>query len=472
MADTKYLYRPRGTVYYFQIAVPLDLQEATERKLWRKSLDTTSLREAQRRRWDAYAEYKAWLDRKIAGQPISGDDIARQKAAEVRRVFDDAGIDDLGFRAGLVISADPDDRIVPTRQHEKRAREIIEAMGAEVTDEGVADLALALAEAVVDAWQYQKRGMVPPVPERATAKAARGKLGIVDGGEQYLATKAVLTANTLAEYRVAYRRFGERADCALADVTRDDAVSFLDGLDLAAATKNKHGAGLRGLFAWAIQRGHHDGPNPFEGLSQAVSHRGKSWLPFTPAELKKLLEAPEIAPERHTWHTARKWALWCLLYSGLRPGELCALERSEIRTERGITFFDITASKSEAGERQVPVHSKLIDLGWLDYLGFIKAGPIFPGLRPRGHDQKRSNHLSHDFPRWRRGRGVTRERVVLYSLRKNFITALREAGVHQADVAALVGHEPGFTFSTYAPTGLSLKAKRDLVERVQYPDLS
>jgi len=50
------------------------------------------------------------------------------------------------------------------------------------------------------------------------------------------------------------------------------------------------------------------------------------------------------------------------------------------------------------------------------------------------------------------------------------VTALNQAGVHQADIAAVIGHAQGFTLDVYSG-GPGLKRLRDVVEKVKYPGL-
>ncbi len=58
-----------------------------------------------------------------------------------------------------------------------------------------------------------------------------------------------------------------------------------------------------------------------------------------------------------------------------------------------------------------------------------------------------------------------------HSLRKNFVTCLDNADwVSQGDVAAIVGHERGFTFDRYSE-GKGLPALKAIIERVKYPGL-
>ena len=44
--------------------------------------------------------------------------------------------------------------------------------------------------------------------------------------------------------------------------------------------------------------------------------------------------------------------------------------------------------------------------------------------------------------------------------------------MYPSEVAQLVGHERGFTFSAYSPLGLDLKALQEVVERIEYPGLN
>jgi integrase len=95
---------------------------------------------------------------------------------------------------------------------------------------------------------------------------------------------------------------------------------------------------------------------------------------------------------------------------------------------------------------------------------------MFPELKPGGPDGKLSWYFTRRFTAYRRSVGVIRPRVSFHSFRKNVSTALDNAGVPQADVAALIGHERGFTFDTYSK-GLELTRLQGIVKRIEYPGL-
>ncbi len=51
------------------------------------------------------------------------------------------------------------------------------------------------------------------------------------------------------------------------------------------------------------------------------------------------------------------------------------------------------------------------------------------------------------------------------------VEALERALVHQSEVAQIIGHERGFTFSTYSPLGLELAGLVRIIEMIEYRDL-
>ena len=333
---------------------------------------------------------------------------------------------------------------------------------------------------------------------------------ISEAAEKYLADREAegrIASHTIRQYQLSLRLFGEFVeDAALDAITRAEATEFLRSLGrlradhgrsadangmplvkllkmysaapdepgLAPATLNKHVTALSGLFKWAVRTGvlPEDHRNPFEGQHRQPAPPSKSgWLPYEIEELTKLVERPEPRPKRHTWATARPWIILVALFSGMRLGEICSLDAEDIKEEDGVRFFDITAAKSEAGIRRVPVHPALLSFGFLDYVRHVKRGPLFPGVRPGGRDKKRSYTFSKRFAAWRRRQGIDRPRIAFHSFRKNVVASLERARVHQSEVAQIVGHERGFTFSVYSPLGLDLHALRDVVEKIAYPKL-
>jgi hypothetical protein len=68
-----------------------------------------------------------------------------------------------------------------------------------------------------------------------------------------------------------------------------------------------------------------------------------------------------------------------------------------LKKDGGVWLFDVTNAKTEAGDRRVPVHSRLAKLGLLDYAKGIKGEWLFPALKPGGPDGKRGWYMSKAF---------------------------------------------------------------------------
>ena len=88
----------------------------------------------------------------------------------------------------------------------------------------------------------------------------------------------------------------------------------------------------------------------------------------------------------------RYWVPVIALYAGMRSGEIIQLLKSDIRTEDGVTYFDISKWEEEEAEeiknlktgssyRRVPIHSAILALGFLDYVASRSKGRIFPDLK-------------------------------------------------------------------------------------------
>ena len=258
-------------------------------------------------------------------------------------------------------------------------------------------------------------------------------------GEVFLAERqrdksAQLTAQTASQHRATYRLFADYTqDAPLDGITRDDAVGFLDTIarlhphygrrpgaaklslkellekfpagdsgGLSNRTLNRHQSALKVMFKWARKRGTVDGENHFADLARPKARQSEvAYLPFTIKELNKLFADTDfmVRPDKHTLAAARPWVMAVALFSGMRQGEVCELEAHDVQQQDGIWFFDVTAAKSEAGVRRVPVHRELIELGFLKYAKAIGSGFLFPGITPGGPRSKARSYHGEKVPR-------------------------------------------------------------------------
>ena len=154
------------------------------------------------------------------------------------------------------------------------------------------------------------------------------------------------------------------------------------------------------------------------------------------------------------------------LYTGARPDEVCNL-RSKDCTDGVIR---IREGKSDAAVRVIPVHPDLQPVvdQWL-----AKEKPYLLGDMPEGgEDNKRWSVMGKRLGYLlRTNAGITDPLVVTYSLRKNYATALEDAGVSENIAQQLMGHEKGsLSYGLYS-RGASIDVLRAAVSRLRFPEV-
>lgn len=228
----------------------------------------------------------------------------------------------------------------------------------------------------------------------------------------------------------------------------DEIIALAPETTMAARTINKNVERVSSLFKWAMGKKKYGVTrNPAAGMSVDESGAAKR-QPFTNSELAALLRSEEFA----TREFENPYAYWLIpmgLLTGARLGELCQLYLSDFVDHNGVPCIDVTDEKegqrlkNANSKRLVPVHSKLIDLGLLQYVdGLRKAGAkrLFPELNERrdGFAQAASNW----FQRHKRKCGIDGKHTkVFHSFRHTFISALLDDEVPEHSVAQIVGHE-------------------------------
>lgn len=460
-----------------------------------------------------HAEHDAlWRD------PLVSPDLSRMLAGQHAGTFAPllAEIQRRGLGGELAEAVKADDA--------DAARDMLKSIGVEVTDKAVSTVAEGIGKARARALiHFEHKRDLPPLDDAPARRRHGGKAPKVsEAAKAYVEYRqrdkdAALKSQTVAQMKSTYRLFAEHVrDARLDEVTDDDALSFLDTIarlhrdyghrpgvrklslaDLlrrypagdgegpSNKTLNRHQSALKTLFTWASSKKGKlldpDAPNPFEGLWRKPARSSKvTYQPFEDDELSALFKGARFDLRPKTTAAAMPWIMATALYSGMRLGEICKLDGADLKPRGGIWYFDLIASKTEAGIREVPIHSKLIDLGLLNLAKAAGRGLLFDCIKPTGPkdgEKTREHAVSKAFPEYRRERGVERERghakgrVAFHSFRKNFVGALETAGVQQDAIKQIVGHEREFTSSTYNPQGLPMAVLRDAVESVRYPVL-
>jgi integrase len=166
------------------------------------------------------------------------------------------------------------------------------------------------------------------------------------------------------------------------------------------------------------------------------------------------------------------WIPLIALYTGARLSEICQLEVKNIQEIDGLAVMKITSTgeeqsvKSDAGHRIIPIHSKLIELGFLNYVQ-SQSGPLLWQDLPR-RDGKAGGYFSRFFGDLRKRLSIPAD-IVFHSFRHTFRSALAERGISELIIDRLLGHESSGSVGAKVYTHVSLGSLKEAVEAIRDP---
>ncbi|MDY4807662.1 MAG: site-specific integrase [Desulfovibrio sp.] len=190
---------------------------------------------------------------------------------------------------------------------------------------------------------------------------------------------------------------------------------------LSARTINeKYLAFVQVVFSYAVNNGLVE-VNPCTGVraaSNTTELEDVSVLPFSKEDLSVIFQRSGLYHPYGCGAVGRlyasktklldyRWLVLLALYTGARIEELAQLDRQDVRQEAGVWFIHIRAEmatgrrvKNRASIRKVPLHSRLLELGFLDFARQGEGtGKLFSLLSDKQDGGKRSNAFSQW---WRR----------------------------------------------------------------------
>jgi len=481
----------RNGRYHARLVVPKDLRGIigkTELRTplggdYRQALKLLPGAVAQLQHQIALAEQKAGAGRMQPGParyPLAPDQIAHSHYMQ-RLAFDDVlrndprwpavGIDDLLVQhlraaiAGNADNAELADLVGPQIDRFRAAGNLDAAPGSDEWRVIARALCSAELEALArvaerDEGDFSGTPTAPiivnaqppeSVPEAVSIKGlwadyvqARQRLGYMnDGGRrQELAIKSLI-------------KFLRHDDAAR--ITKRNMLDWLENI-----LKEKHPSTIskvylptiRSLFRWATEQDRMK-DNPAVGVRLAprksVHNRERG---FTTSEAKKLLSAvyhyqPKVSHfgqimEGEKVTAAKRWVPWLCAFTGARVAEITQLRREDFRETNDAVTIRITpeAGGTKTGQwRDVPMHSQVIELGFLDYLHTIKSGPIFHTAKDPMKYQAYAKKLANRLGDWLREENLVPEGVQpSHGWRHRFKTVGREIGIQDRILDAIQGH--------------------------------
>jgi integrase len=190
---------------------------------------------------------------------------------------------------------------------------------------------------------------------------------------------------------------------------------------------------------------------------------------LTDTEAKKILRAtlkavPDgVSPERALAH---RWVPWLCAYTGARVNEMTQLRREDVYEVEGIWVLHVTpeaGSTKDGKARDVPVHSHLVEQGFLEVVKRARPGPLFyDPTRHRGGTEgnPQSKKVGEALARWVRAIGVKDRNVQPnHGWRHRYKTDCRLAGIDPETRDAIQGHRPRTEGEKYGRVPIPVRAR-------------
>jgi len=249
---------------------------------------------------------------------------------------------------------------------------------------------------------------------------------------------------------------------------------------------------LSAVLNFAVREGYIR-KNPCEHVPSLKNKKRKSdsRQPFSDSSLTKIFNAPIFTgcvddewnyklagsnhPRRHKF-----WIPLIALHTGMRLNEICQLFSSDIEQIEGTHVIhvrlddeDIKRLKNLNSERVIPIHSQLIETGFIEYVENIKAQGhkmLFPDL-PLSKQGSYSDNFSKWFTRFLTSIDVKESGACFHSFRHSFRDALREAHTPREIGAALGGWKVSEEVMDEYGAGYKIKTLNRHVQKLDYSAL-
>jgi len=186
-----------------------------------------------------------------------------------------------------------------------------------------------------------------------------------------------------------------------------------------------HVKALKALFTFAFENDHIPS-NPMARIKFKAGD-GEERDDFTPEERRLILTAARDAGP------VIKWCNWLSSFQAPRLSEILDAHTRDVVVEEGVPVMKIRRKyrspdqrlKTKVSTRMVPLHSAVLAEGFLDYVGSVGDGPLFPQLSLDTYG-RRAGKVTSPISKWLRNVvGITDPNKPFYSHRHTAVSYLR-----------------------------------------------
>ncbi|MBT4643365.1 MAG: site-specific integrase [Deltaproteobacteria bacterium] len=277
-----------------------------------------------------------------------------------------------------------------------------------------------------------------------------------------------------------------RKDPRYRDLSIPEIMKLKDVKPIAPNTVNNNMSTVIAFMTWVNNHGYiKDKVNFFEGMKVTKKKKAQDERkPFSSLDLKKIFD-PEKYLRETDENSFRYWVPLLGLFTGARINEICQLHVEDIKYSQkdGLWCLDINDKsddsenpkklKNKASSRVIPIHPKLIELGFINFVQKQKKSNqvrIFPELTLRidGFYRKPGRWFNESY--LRKKVGITDPEKSFHSFRHTVIDGLKQKGVGESYISEYVGHSSGDseTFGRYGKQYQPSVLMDEVVGKIKY----
>lgn len=269
----------------------------------------------------------------------------------------------------------------------------------------------------------------------------------------------------------------------LREITRRTGLAFKAYLmeperGFSGVTAGKHWHCVMAIINYAAHELALIDANPWKGTAAPTgkSEKRKAW---SVEQLERLFDSPlftayKLPEDRKAGADAAYWLQVMAIYSGARLHEIAGLTVADIETRNSIPTFTIRKSKTDAGERTVPVHSELVRLGFLDYVEDRRKAGDSALWKLNDQPSRDGSTFYSDWHRlYRKAQGFTEKLLDFHSFRHTAISTIRGVipALPETAIDQTVGHESVGSTGAKWYTEQPVETRQRVVESLRYPGL-
>jgi integrase len=288
------------------------------------------------------------------------------------------------------------------------------------------------------------------------------------------------------------RQLDKKQAAKIKDAIKNKSANSEKGRDeekIAVKTINRYLINFDAFLSWCDDEGLEVKSKLFTKLKYKITKSNTNRRrPYTQDEIRTIKEyQPSDKREAADFRDDAYWYPKIALYTGMRLNEVSELMVNDFCIEEGINYISLfdKVLKTDSSERKIPIHSKLIDLGLLDFVESRrkeKLKVLFVQSRI-GKDKPNKDGWGEKVSRWYNRSclkkvGVDKSleaengyMVDFHALRTTFISCCKRKGLSGYIVKQIVGHmdDDDITFGVYgSEVSTKLEAMKDVIEKIDY----